>query len=110
MFANNRMTETDNSETRGPLKAYRGNTDSEFETRTLMQEEAVVQTKTYIDPSTEQLGDWTRLIQEILSFHRQKIPEWQVTVLILTELVSRPTLDVFMKCLILVWLINDAGS
>ena len=63
--SNIRMTEMNNSETNGLLRAHKSNTDADFRTHALTQEEVGEQIKEYISPFTKQLEVLTRPIPMI---------------------------------------------
>ena len=62
-LANDRMTEINSSESSDLLMAHRGNTESEYKTRILAQEEVDEQIRTFIALLTRQLENLTWLIQ-----------------------------------------------
>ena len=64
------MTEINNSEISGLLKAHRDDVDSDSNVRILTQEEVKEKIKSYIAPLTKQLEDLTWLIQGMLSVHQ----------------------------------------
>ena len=73
------------------MKDFFLNADSESEAHILAKKEVDEQIRTYIAPLTRQLEDLTPLIQGFRVSINQTLPQGRVPVLILAQLVYRPT-------------------
>ena len=68
------MTEPKSSQIGVRMNAHTENTGSESDARTLIQEEADEQIKTFVTPLIKHVKNLTRSIQGMSSVHRQNLP------------------------------------